>query len=429
MATPQLQVNVPTPVAKSAANNTYVVKKGDTLNSIAKGLGFKNYKEAGLTGYRSGDPNLIFPGETLTVGGIPTKPKAVTEKNADAYINANQDSDMNAVTTVEEAPKRKSRTKQAMETFTETTGQETIFGDMSKPDAPNYLKTYNDLRKQYGVKGLEDALTDLESEEEDLVARRRQRMTDEQGKPVAMNVISGRMTEVERQEAERLDYITRQKNTLIKQVQNANATIENVMTFTKLDYETAKSSYDSQFSQNLQLFNTIKGMVDSDANDEEQAADNARANLNIIYGAIKDGGIDTTSMDSSMRLRIQSMELEAGLPSGFYQNIATSNPEDKILSTTTRVAGGAKYADVLLRGQDGSISVKTVYVGATSEGSGSESNEEKEISNFRKDAAAYLEKLDTGDISWGAAWNAMKAKYPQASNELIDEMLNKTDNY
>lgn len=430
MATTTLEVKVPTPVAKPASTNTYTVKKGDTLNAIAQRYGFKNYKEAGITGYKSGNADRIFEGEVLTIGGVPKSTKAVTDKNADAFINSSQDSDMQTVESVDAAPKRKSRTDTALDTFKEVTGQETIFGDMSKPEAPSYMKTYNDLRKQYGVKGLEDELTTLEAEEEDLVARRRQRMTDEQGKPVAMNVISGRMSEVERQEAERLDYLTRQKNTLIKEVQNANATIENIMTFTKLDYETASQSYNTQFSQNLQIFTTIKGMVDSDATDEEQSADNARANLNIIYGAIKDGGLPTTSMNASMKLRIQNLELEAGLPSGFYENIALSNPEGKILSTTTRVSGGAKYADVLSRNSDGSIAVKSVYIGATSEGSGSEgTGEEKEISAFRKDAATYLEKLDTGEISWGAAWNAMKAKYPQASNELIDQMLNKTDNY
>lgn len=48
---------------------TYVVQPGDTLNEIASRFGFTNYLEAGITGYRSGNPDLIFPGETLTIGG------------------------------------------------------------------------------------------------------------------------------------------------------------------------------------------------------------------------------------------------------------------------------------------------------------------------------------------------------------------------
>ena len=42
---------------------TYVVQRGDTLTGIARKLGLRSYRE--LPGYRSGDPNRIFPGEVL----------------------------------------------------------------------------------------------------------------------------------------------------------------------------------------------------------------------------------------------------------------------------------------------------------------------------------------------------------------------------
>jgi len=46
----------------------YVVKSGDTLSAIARKLGVSIDK---ISGYRSGDPNLIYPGETLTIGEAP----------------------------------------------------------------------------------------------------------------------------------------------------------------------------------------------------------------------------------------------------------------------------------------------------------------------------------------------------------------------
>lgn len=54
-----------------------------------------------------------------------------------------------------------------------------------------------------------------------------------------------------------------------------------------------------------------------------------------------------------------------------------------------------------------------------------QTTEEKQINDFHDDAAKYIEKLGNGEISWATAWNIMRAKYPQASNELIDQMLNK----
>lgn len=44
---------------------TYQVQTGDTLSQIAKKL---NVPMESISGYRSGDPSLIFPGENLTVG-------------------------------------------------------------------------------------------------------------------------------------------------------------------------------------------------------------------------------------------------------------------------------------------------------------------------------------------------------------------------
>ena len=137
-------------------------------------------------------------------------------------------------------------------------------------------------------------------------------------------------------------------------------------------------------------------------------------------------------MSSAMKLQVNKLEMEAGLPSGFYENVALSNPEGKILSTTTRTVNGAKYADLLMRNPDGSITVKNVYVGAedvSGSGNSAVDAENKEIAAARKDAAELLSQLDAGEIGWGAAFNSMKLRYPSMSNELIDNWLNKTDNY
>lgn len=45
---------------------TYTVQKGDTLSGIASKLGLGSYNQ--LSGYRSGNPNLIYPGEVLSYG-------------------------------------------------------------------------------------------------------------------------------------------------------------------------------------------------------------------------------------------------------------------------------------------------------------------------------------------------------------------------
>lgn len=52
---------------------TYTVKSGDTLGAIAGRYGVPL---SSVSGYRSGNPNLIFPGEVLSIGGKPSAPAA-----------------------------------------------------------------------------------------------------------------------------------------------------------------------------------------------------------------------------------------------------------------------------------------------------------------------------------------------------------------
>jgi len=46
----------------------YTVKKGDTLNAIARRFGFRNYREAGITSVPSGNFDLIRPNDEITIG-------------------------------------------------------------------------------------------------------------------------------------------------------------------------------------------------------------------------------------------------------------------------------------------------------------------------------------------------------------------------
>jgi len=57
------------------------------------------------------------------------------------------------------------------------------------------------------------------------------------------------------------------------------------------------------------------------------------------------------------------------------------------------------------------------------------SAQEKQTAAFQTDASKYIEQLGSNKVSWGTAFNAIKAKYPQASNELIDQTLGKQNYY
>lgn len=62
---PHAPTHAPAP-APAQSGTTYTVQPGDTLSAIAARFGVS---VDDISGYRSGDPNLIFPGEVLTIGG------------------------------------------------------------------------------------------------------------------------------------------------------------------------------------------------------------------------------------------------------------------------------------------------------------------------------------------------------------------------
>ena len=295
---------------------------------------------------------------------VENKPDQVTN-----FINAKQNTDIVEAKTKEE-PEVRNAGQDLIDTFNTITKKTGLVPDYTLPDAPNFEKTFSEMRQKYGVDDLESSINDLDAQEQDLIAQKRISVNAELGKPVAMNVIEGRVGEQERNFNERIDFISRQKTRAINELKTANDTIENIMNLKKMDYDVAKGQYDTEFAQNIQLFNTIKGVAEYANSEKEKAADNARANLQIIYNSAKDGNADLSTMDDAAKAKISKLELQAGLPQGFYESLAVKKPDAKVLSTTTRTTGGVKYADVIFQNADGSLSTQNITLGKESTGGG-----------------------------------------------------------
>jgi len=62
-----------------AKPQTYRVKKGDTLSGIAKNFGVKT---SDIGGFRSGNADLIFPDEELSIGKVPSTNTGITQDQA-----------------------------------------------------------------------------------------------------------------------------------------------------------------------------------------------------------------------------------------------------------------------------------------------------------------------------------------------------------
>ena len=84
-----MQPSAPAPVS-------YTVQTGDTANSIAAAHGYTNYKTAGISGFKSGNPDIITPGEVLTVSGVPATNNLINTSTQSRTQTAQASSDLSA---------------------------------------------------------------------------------------------------------------------------------------------------------------------------------------------------------------------------------------------------------------------------------------------------------------------------------------------
>lgn len=244
--------------------------------------------------------------------------------------------------------------------------------DMLEPDSGlpallNRTETYLNLRDEYNVTSLEEQLTGLDSDIEAEVALLRTQRAQERAKPVAQNVISGRISEEERTAQERVDFLSRQKNTLVNQLNTSYKVIEQIMQFQTLDYNDAVQRYESEFNKNIQVYNIFRE-EQKDAKDTFfKMQDIARSNLQIIQNSITSGNLKFEDLPESQKTLIQKLEIQSGLPSGFTSKLKLSD-KDKIVATVSNKTG----TYVLKYDQNGNITTQKFDIGGGDGGDGEE---------------------------------------------------------
>jgi len=120
------------------------------------------------------------------------------------------------------------------------------------------LDTFNKMRAEQGVSDLETAVNDLTAQEDQLNAQFRVDTTAEKGKPVALNVIAGRIGEQEQLYRENLDFVQRQKSRKIDQLKTSYSLIDTIINLQQTDFNNAKSIYDSEYNKAFQMIDLIQ---------------------------------------------------------------------------------------------------------------------------------------------------------------------------
>lgn len=316
---------------------------------------------------------VITTDQAKTMGASLNAPASSSKVNnmdeAKSFINSNQTIDANSKKLTNE-PEIRASVKGYNDIVDSLTG--TKMADIKSPDVPNYESSYLGLRNDYGVTALETSMNDLNAEADAIKTQLYVNKNAEaaKGGMVPQNVVEGRVGEHEKAANERLMILDDQVQAVTGQLNTAYNVVNTLMNYKSMDYNTAKADYDTKFSQNMQMFNVVKGIDDSIKTDKEHQQAVATSNLNIMYGAIKANPSGASSLTSSQKTQITKLEVQAGLPPGFYNTIqgtplATNLKTDK---------NGNNYAEVLTRDAAGNLKVETKYTGISGGDSGSGSS-------------------------------------------------------
>jgi hypothetical protein len=234
------------------------------------------------------------------------------------------------------------------------------------PELLNRTGMLDELRTKYNIGDLETSLNDLKTEARTIQAEQRARTQNEEGKAVPLGVIGGRVTEITRQENEKLDFVNRQIATINDELTTKYSVVQTIINFAGLDYNDAVEKYSADFNRNIQIY----GLIQTEKND---ARDAARANLQIMQNSIIKGNTSFASLDPSTQAMISKLEVQSGLPVGFTASLKADANANIIFSNTNN-----GVTQVGFKNADGTISVKSY---GTPTGGGSETDKKRSYTN------------------------------------------------
>jgi len=341
----------------------YTVKSGDTLSAIAKkyGVGIDS-----ISGYKSGNANLIYPNEVLNIDNpvqstpTNTPPQFQDTTQVQTYLNTRQNELYSKANDPSAPP-----LEDIMNIDKITNQIKGLLPTGNAPTAPNMLNTFNTLRADQGVQGLEKQANDIKGQIDDLNAQYNLNKVTEKGKPVAQNVIEGRISEQTQQYQTGLEFLQRQQSRITDQLNTSYNLINTIMNLGQKDYENSLATYNANFDKAYKTISLIQDTVkmnydiysserDFAYKEEQDLKNTALANAQVYVNLLTSGNIDLNSISGEQQLQLNKLEIQSGLPMGFFSSIK-KDPKANIVSTTSNNG----QVQVLMANPDGTMSLQT----------------------------------------------------------------------
>lgn len=259
-----------------------------------------------------------------------------------------------------------------------------IRGELSGGVTPPIYKGADELkrlREEQGIVKDEEELASIRNEallgKEEL---RKYKTTAGQGVSEAGRI--GAVSEAERNLNFRLEDLSIREQGVLSRLNTKNSYINAALEAGQEDYKTALANYQNEYNRNLKAVD----LYNQELNEQQRDALTAFTTVTNLLSKNK------TPITSEMSTQLDSLALQAGLPTGVFQQAAESlaNANEKVLSPIIVDTDSGKNAYFFTQGQDGEPHLKQmVPLKGSSKG-----NKKAPTSKFKPPVKTYVDKYD-----------------------------------
>ena len=403
-----------TPDKAPSGGVSYTIKAGDTLSQIARK--FNTSIESIMAANPSiKNPNLIYSNQTIQVPGV----NSGVDKQE--FLNSIQ----NKIT---EDLKKFTDTKTIFKTdgensFNKSTKDSESVTEFKMPTSSSDL--YNKLVNTEEIKGMKNKLTEYQKELDTLDAEELAMEGDirKQIEGEAPNsVIRAMVAEKVRALYPKKLAIQAEAKAVQTQLNQALENAKQEFTFKLQDQENGLKYLDT----------LIAGGVTLNA-EQYKVADDALgygSGFTKSYIQAKTKAANLKNEEDQLDLMDKILDLQTKLPEGqtfefngaTYKSMSDPNKDIQIFNETDKATGKTVIIEYNKKTRQVTVTPTGVKTANPGGGSGNGSDE-KEIQKFRNEAADLILKLDNGDVNWSSAFDNLRTKFPQATNETINSIL------
>ncbi len=267
-------------------------------------------------------------------------------------VNGDQVADQASASTATGVPTRA--------TATDVLSQFGGSSDLNNLVAPtfDYEKAYQDLLASNGVAPLETQLNQLKTDEQTQYDQFMTNKRAEEGKIVAMNVIEGRVGEQAKNTQNKLDTITREKGSISDELNTKYNTINQLMQFKGMNFQTAKELYGEMKQTHDQLVNLqlqypgakIQITDDTDTIAEKIQKYNEKETIKSLYMSTFGStgkGMSTKAMEKKLKKKYKNeKEYEKTKQKLELEGLGLDIEGKKVSIAKAKRGGGATKAEI-----------------------------------------------------------------------------------